>query len=674
MTWYRWFLGIVLVSALTSVTWAAPAEDVKLSSIFSDNMVIQRGDKVPVWGTAKPGGDVTVKFLDQTKRATVDADGTWSVTLDAVKAGGPYDLTVDCATPVTLKNVMTGDVWICSGQSNMVMSVNLWGRDKALAAKNIAAANYPNIRLFQVKRNISYTPLDELAQDDEWQICSPKTIGSFTAAGYFFGRELYEELKVPIGLISSNWGGTIVEAWTSEPMNRLHPDMNKRVDSRDRRAKGMDKKRKEYETKLAKFLSDEKKLISYFRDNQKQSPMAAASLNDADWKTMTVPGPWEKASLGKFDGAVWFRKTVDLPANWAGKDLVLQPGPIDEIDVAFFNGQRVGGRGSVKPYINKYWSEPRVYNVPGELVKAGKNAIAIMVADLNGEGGLWGAPADTLKLTLKSDPSQSVALAGEWKYKPEVEVFAKPKNPFSPNQPAVLYNAMINPLVRFPIAGAIWYQGESNARRAYQYQSIFPALIQDWRIRWDKDFPFYFVQLANFKARNEKPVESDWAELREAQTMALRLPNTGMAVTIDIGEAKDIHPVNKEDVGKRLAANALAGHYGKNVTPCGPIYDKMKIKGDQIQVFFKHVDGGLEIKGGGPLKGFAIAGEDKKFVWADASIKGDSVIVHSDNVAKPVAVRYGWANNPDVNLYNKAGYPASPFRSDSWPGVTINCH
>ena len=389
-----------------------------------------------------------------------------------------------------------------------------------------------------------------------------------------------------------------------------------------------------------------------------------SDYNTDKWRTMKLPTTWEQTGI-EYDGVVWFSKNVQVPKSWKGQDLILSLGKINDYDITWFNGQRIGRGTDV--------SELRVYKVPGSIVKYGENKITVQVLDIGNNGGLYG-PSKKMNLSNKD---KSISLTGDWKYKMhpiKIDVSKLPIKPTSnsgANQPSVLFNGMINPIIPYGIKGVIWYQGESNADRAYQYRNLFKSLIKDWRNDWNQgDFPFYFVQLANFKDTKDQPDEDDWAELREAQTMALELPNTGMAVTIDIGDAKDIHPKNKQDVGKRLALNALAKTYKKNIPYSGPMYQFMKVEGNKITIQFTHTDGGLKIKGDGKLKGFAIAGVDKKFVWANTEIKGNEIMVWSSKIKKPVAVRYAWASNPVCNLYSDADLPASPFRTDTWEGKT----
>ena len=389
---------------------------------------------------------------------------------------------------------------------------------------------------------------------------------------------------------------------------------------------------------------------------------------------MQLPKLWDEPELANFDGLVWFRKQVDVPESWAGKELTLELGPIDDMDATWLNGTKVGGLETPGHYRTN-----RKYKVSSTVVKAGRNVIAVRVLDTSGGGGIYGRPKQMKLKPVGASDKEAISLAGPWRYKKGFDLQSMPPQPKPPtrvnhaNAPTALYNAMIAPLIPYGIRGAIWYQGESNASRAYQYRRLFPAMIKCWRQDWGQgDFPFVFVQLANFMAVNPEPAESAWAELREAQSMTLALPNTGMAVIIDIGQAKDIHPKNKQDVGRRLALWPLAKTYAKQLVYSGPLYKSMNVEGNKVVLHFDDVGGGLIARGGGPFKGFAIAGADRKFVWADAKIDGNTVVVSSDGVAEPVAVRYAWADNPVCNLYNKEGLPASPFRTDDWPGVTVD--
>ena len=482
---------LTTIILLSTATFAIA--EVKLPAIFSNHMVLQREAKIPVWGTAAVAETVSVTLADQTQTVKADEKGNWRIDLKSMKAGGPHTMTVagDTRHTIVMSDVMIGEVWVCSGQSNMQWSVDRSNNAK----KEIAAAKWPNIRLFTVQRDIAAKPKSDCT--GTWTQCNPKTISSFSAVGYYFGRHVHKALKVPVGLIHTSWGGTPAESWTSR--KTLEKDPKLRV------------------------LADR-------------------------WDTMI--------------------------AEYAAS----QPARKD-----------------------------------------------------------------------KKDPQRN------------------------PHRASGLYNAMIQPLIPYAIQGAIWYQGESNVGRAYQYRTLFPAMIQDWRTHWGQgDFPFLFVQLANFRKVKPEPGDSAWAELQEAQLMTLKLPNAGMAVTIDIGEANDIHPRNKQDVGKRLGLNALAIAYKQDVAHTGPVFKTVRIEGNEVVLRFTNIAKGLKTPNNEPVKGFAVAGQDRKFVWADAGIDGHTVIVSSDKIPSPIAVRYAWADNPVCNLVDSTGLPASPFRTDDWPGVTVD--
>lgn len=492
----RTLVALLMVLAGTARARGDSPAELKVHALFSDHMVLQADLACPVWGTAEPGEEVTVSIAGQKKTAKAGGDGKWSVKLDPLHAGGPHELAIAARTTVKIEDVLVGEVWICSGQSNMEFTV----KGSINSAEEIAKADFPKIRHFLVPKRQEQSPVADV--QGKWQVCNPETVAGFTAVGYYFGRELHQNLQIPIGLIHTSWGGTQAEVWTSHRTLESSEILKPIVEA------------------SAKRLEDyEKKMAGY------------------------------KESVEK--------------AKAEGKPV--------------------------------------------------------------------------------------------------------PKAPNKPMNASCLYNGMIANLVPYGIRGTIWYQGESNAGNAKLYQTLFPAMIRNWREDWGQgEFPFGFVQLANYMARKEQPSESNWAALREAQTMTLALQNTGMAVIIDIGDAKDIHPKNKQDVGRRLALWAEAQVYGKTLVYSGPIYESMKVEDRTVSLTFKHAGGGLVAKGE-KLTGFALAGEDRVFHWADAKADGKTVTLSCEQVAKPVAVRYGWADNPDCNLYNKEGLPASPFRTDEWP-------
>jgi sialate O-acetylesterase len=632
-----------------------------VSAMFGDEMVLQRGRPVPVWGWTTPGQTVVVTAQGKLATATAGRDGYWKATLDTLTVGAPFDLTVAGAAgqTQTFHDVLAGDVWVCSGQSNMEFGIG----NLSNATDEIAAANYPQIRLFKVGHDVALEPHTQ--PQASWTVCTPDTIkqggwNGFSAVGYFFGRDLYQQLHVPIGLVESDWGGTPAEAWTSASALAKMPEFRSALAALDQKRTGA----------TGQAASYAQQVDVWYRKNDPGSVVstwADPSLDTSAWKTMALPTAWEAAGvpeLSAFDGVLWYRKTVDLPAEAAGKAADLHLGPIDDNDTTYVNGVEVG---RTEGYLT-----PRNYTIPAGTLKAGANVIAVRVLDTGGAGGIDGK-ADDMHLDVSG--GTPLSLAGDWIYRVGIPLAQAGPPPVQftvdQNSPTVLFNGMINPLIPDAIKGAIWYQGESNAGRAYQYRTLLPTMINDWRSRWGEGaFPFYIVQLANFQAQQPQPGDSDWAELREAQSMTARnLPNSGIAVIIDIGNPTDIHPKDKQDVGKRLSLIALAQTYGQKIEYSGPEYKSMKRYGSGIRLAFDHIGGGLVAKGG-PLTGFAIAGADRKFVWADAVIQGDTILVSSPQVPNPVAVRYAWADNPACNLYNKADLPASPFRTDDWPGVT----
>jgi sialate O-acetylesterase len=651
-------VAAVLVFAGAVRAAEAPPPKPFLHPLFSSDMVLQRDASDPVWGWAEPGQRVTIAMNGKTATATAGADGKWLAKIGPFPGGGPYELTVSGPKEVKLTNVLVGDVWICSGQSNMEMGI----ANVTDGRKEVAAADHPRLRLFTVPKHIAYQPQDGFraqppgGEQAKWLVCTPKNVlvgdwGGFSAAGYFFGRDLQQHLNVPIGLIHTSWGGTVAEAWTSAEALEQMADFRDAVHSLKEPAKEPGTLAEQMRRWYAKHDPGSADGLGW----------ADPALNDADWKTMKLPVLWEQAGLPDFDGIVWFRREVKIGDSWMGKDLELHLGPIDDRDTTWVNGVRVGGLDA--------YNQSRIYEVPASAVKGGKLVIAIRVLDTGGGGGIWGGQ-DTMMLAVPDGKGHAVKIDGEWKYKVGVPLAKAGQPPQStennPNVPTVLYNGMVAPLVPFAIKGATWYQGESNAGRAAQYRTLLPTMIRDWRGRFGVgDFPFLIVQLAAFMEESPRPAESQWAELREAQDLTARtVGHSAIAVANDIGEAKDIHPHNKQEVGRRLALAARGVAYGESVEYSGPVFKQMEVKGNQAVLHFDHLGGGLDAKGG-PLAGFAVAGADGKFVWADAKVEGDTVVVSASGVDRPAAVRYAWANNPaKANLYNKAGLPAPPFRTD----------
>ncbi|MDP4276872.1 MAG: sialate O-acetylesterase [Bacteroidota bacterium] len=640
--------------------------EVSVSPLFSDNMVLQQQSDAPIWGEATPNSlvQLTTSWDKSICQIRSDEKGHWKTLLKTPSWGGPYTIRIRCGNQLNLKNVLIGEVWICAGQSNMEMPLAGWGK-VANYQQEITNADYPQIRLLQVNRNTSVSPLNAFqATGGGWQLCSPKTIAGFSSVSYFFGRDLAEKTGIPIGLINTAWGGTVIEAWTSEHALMTTPYFTDQLKHQTEQADKEASIEKTYRTDLENWKREVNKADFGCRDALFH--WADPTLQDTGWGTMKIPDLWENQGLAGFDGIVWFRKTVTIPESWQHKALVLSLDMIDDNDVTFFNGVQIGE--------TKGWNVARMYTIPAKLVEKGQATIAVRVTDQENGGGIFGSP-ENIKLSLNSH--ESIGLSGQWHYKQSVafhELPVEPADIHQPNRPSVLFNAMLHPLIPYKIRGVIWYQGEANHDRAYQYRELFPLLIRDWRNQWGYTFPFYFVQVANYLKHLDQPADDDRAELREAQTYALKLDQTGMAVAIDIGDAGDIHPKNKQEVGRRLALIAQSSIYGGHEVFSGPLYRSYYLKGDSAFIQFSHAEGGLKTSDGASLKGFAIAGADHVFHWAEATVSADEVVVHAKDVPFPIAVRYAWAANPICNLCNEAGLPASPFRTDDWQGITYGKH
>ncbi len=632
--------------------------EVRLPQVIGSNMVVQRDMDARIWGWALPGEKITVEFRGQAVKTKADKAGKWLAHVPSGQAGGPFELVVQGKNKIVLENILVGDVWVCSGQSNMEWPLRMALNGEAEAR----SAVYPNIRLFQVQKNASAVPVDDVAPA-QWQLCNPNTALHFSAVGYFFGKKIHLETGVPIGLINSNWGGTRIETWISNESAVTDPPQKRWLEG----LHNFDAEKMAREQ--AEIFKAYREVIEKVLDPGFQHEYIDPLFDDSPWSSLPQPGLWEEhPGFEGFDGIVWYRKTFNLPENFDFGKANLSLSKIDDSDVVWINGQRVGET------FNQY-ALMRNYPVREGVLKAGKNTIVVRVEDYTGGGGFYGLPSD---LWL-GDGSVTIPLSGEWKVMKDP--VRTPPNPNSsmtsalnPNQfPTLLFNGMIHPLLNFAIKGAIWYQGESNAdalQQALRYEDQFKLMINDWRKHWKVgDFPFYWVQLANYKAETDVPRTENWPFLREAQANTLQLKNTGQACIIDIGEADDIHPRNKTDVGNRLAFNALKYDYGFEIIYHGPRKKQVDIKDDYALVSFETGNAPLTVRDKyGYITGFAVAGPDKVFRYAKAElVDPQTVKVYCKEVAKIEAVRFLWSDNPGMlTLYNKAGLPAEPFRTDNW--------
>jgi sialate O-acetylesterase len=641
---------------------AATAATLILAPLFTDHMVLQRGQENPIWGSDVPGEKINITVEDATGAlnkimVTADGRGRWSAKLPNIPTGGPYTIVIDGSKEEKLDDVLVGEVWLVSGQSNMEFQV-----ERATNSKlETATASNRRVRHFKVAQATSDVPRDTVF--GQWEVNSPASVGEFSAIGYFFAREISERLDVPVGIINSTWGGTCVEAWTSYdviskyvPEEELHP-------SAETIAK-------------QKTLYDEYLVIAakWRVEHMPQDPgnsgfdkgWAKADFDDSSWETMKEPNYWQNKGI-PYNGAFWFRKTIEIPQDWAGRDLVLSLGSVDDYDTTYFNGEKIGEvvRGTPDSYLMQ-----RKYTIPAALAKAGKAVVTVRVFDDFGNGG-FGGSAEAMAIAPADGSFSAINISGEWKFKVEHNIGIVPSSVFagSPgaplftqpqNRPAYLYNGMISALIPYGMRGVLWYQGEQNENNWQTYGERVRAMIRDWRNRWGEgDFPFYYVQLATFGT------SSDWADLRLRQDEALKEPNTGRALAIDVGNISDIHPTNKQEVARRLALVALSETYGfSGFETSGPVFESASFKGSKAIVAFSHANG-LHTSDNSPnVLGFEVAGADRIYHAASAAIVKDAVEASSDKVSQPIYVRYAHASAPEVNLVNGEGLPAAPFKAE----------
>jgi sialate O-acetylesterase len=637
-------ISLCFITFLSQTTTA----DIRLPHLICDGIVLQRNTNARIWGWADAGEKITINFLDKTYSTVAGADGKWIITLDKCEAGGPYKMEISGKNKIIINDILFGDVWFCSGQSNMETPIS---RLEDKYPEEIATSENPFIREFAVPRSYDFKSPQEDVPAAKWESANPQSIKNFSAVAYFFARDLYDKYKVPIGILRSAVGGSPAEAWISEDALKEFPHYLQiaekyKDDDFVKKITGEDK------TKLDAWYEN---LWKEDKGLHEEKIWHDINYDASSWGKINLPAFWEDEGLPEIDGVVWFRKEIDISASMIGKPAKLYLGRIVDADSAFVNGKFVGNI--------TYQYPPRKYEVPSDLLKEGKNIIVVRVVNNRNKGGFIKDKPYLLKAG-----SEEIDLKGKWQYKIGAKVEPIPLTSSPPQyMPLGLFNGMVAPFLNYDFKAFVWYQGEANANRAKEYQKLLPALINNWRQKWDKkDLPFLFVQLPNYMKVKEQPSESEWAEQREAQFKTLSVANTAMAVAIDLGEWNDIHPLNKKDVGYRLALAAMNLVYGeKNIVASGPLYNSAKIEGNRIIVLFSNIGGGLIAKGGGALKYFAVAGADKKFIWANAKIESDKVIVWSEQITEPKYVRYAWADNPDgANLYNEEGLPASPFRTD----------
>jgi sialate O-acetylesterase len=612
---------------------------IKLPKLVSDGMILQRDQKLKIWGQAEIGEKVEVQFRNKKYNTIADNSGNWKITFPEMKSGGPFTMTIN---EITLKNILIGDVYLCSGQSNMELPMR---RVKTRYPEELTNANNSNIRFFTVPQKYDFKKSQNDLESGSWEETNPQNIQNFSAVAYFFAKEMYQYNKIPVGIINSSLGGSPVQAWMDENSLKKYP---------------------EYLAETEKWRNDE--LVTQTESSEKalsntwyaeldtldtgiSNHWEKSDLNDSDWKKMNVPGSWEDVEK-PFDGSIWFRKEIFLPKGAEKSTAFLNLGRIKDADVTYINGQKVGNV--------TYEYPPRWYDIPAGILKEGKNSIAVRITNGSGKGEFIKDKDYFLQIG-----SEKVDLKGEWKYKiGAIMNRPAPGQTFIRWKPTGLYNAMLNPLIQYNIKAILWYQGESNTAKPQEYQDLLSTMILDWRNKWNqKDLPFVIVQLANFMEAKSQPTESNWAELREQQRkVSQTIPNTGLAVTIDIGEWNDIHPLNKKEVGKRLSLQVQKALFDKNIIADGSVYESMKMNGNKIILSFKK--GTDDFSPVSELKGFAIKGNDGVFKWAKAKMEGNKIIVWNDEIKNPIAVRYAWADNPQGNLKNKNGLPASPFTTE----------
>lgn len=618
------------------------------SSLISDGMVLQREAKVRIWGRCESGQDVVVKFLDQEYTAKADQEGHWSVTMEDLQPGGPYEMTVTAGSESrVIRDVLVGDVWVLGGQSNMELPVR---RTLDLLADEVKDVNLPFIRHFAVPQIYNFHGPQSEVTGGKWTKAAGDEVLDFSGTGFYFARAMYKRYGVPVGLIRTAVGGTPVEAWMSEETLRTYPGYGETIDQlKDDDYVASVKQREEASSRA---------WYHHLRESDEglRGKWFEPDVDTSDWKAFEVPNSWKGTELEPIRGAVWFRRTFEVPESMAGQEVKLYVGTIVDADDTYVNGVHVGSTA--------YRYPPRRYVIPSGILKSGTNTITVRVVST----GSTGEFIEDMPYKIRAANGEEISLEGVWKYRLGTSVSAPEPVTFFQYKPAGLYNGVIAPLRNYVIRGALWYQGESNTGSPKGYNELFTDMVRDWRNNWGiGDFPFIYAQLPNFGPPESYQENSHWALLRHEQRKGLAtVENAAMAVIIDVGEHNDLHPQDKKSVGERMAKCAMKLAFGEELVYSGPMYRSMEREGHAIRIHFDHTGSGLVAGGDGTLKGFVICGPDGKYLPAQAVISGDSVIVSNEQIQEPVHVRYAWADNPfDANLYNREGLPASPFTTET---------
>lgn len=657
-------LRILLFSVFCASFLALQAE-LRLPALFGDGMVVQHDQSFRIWGLSAPSAQIQIDFAEIRESVQADELGKWSARFAPPPAGGPYVLTVsDGESERIIKDVLSGEVWLCSGQSNMEWSL----RRTEEAEAYIAQANYPQIRLFKIPRLVAHEPQYDV--DAEWVASTPETAAEFSAVGWHFAREIHSTQNIPVGIIQAAWGGTYVQAWTDFKSLQTLDFMQEEI--------AIYKKNLNRSNDLSSEERDELnniyRSVMFLKDPGNRGFFMnwhSLDFDDSQWDIMKLPTSIEKVGYA-VEGAFWFRLNVNIPSSWKGRNLVLKLGKIDDYDITYFNGKKVGVTDENVP---NAWDQMRSYSIPEEIVHFGdeKNLIAVRMFDRFGAGGLLG-PENAMRIGPENgEAAEFVSLAGDWHYEIELKQISVEDTPLvrsiqsKANQPGVLYNAMIHPLIPYAMRGVLWYQGESNAGKSDDYKILFPKMIQQWRADWDQgDFPFYYVQLANFQALQNSPAGGGWGAIREAQQAALKLPNVAEAIILDVGDANDIHPRDKYTPAQRLALHARSNIYGETIPHSSPYLKEWALEGNKIRLHFTHTYGELKTRDGEAPRGFAILGDTGEWHWAEVDIiDSETILLSHPKVSTPQAARYAWASNPIGNMTNRVGLPMSPFRTDN---------